>query len=278
MTSLALDRAAVAAPDRAPRSLLPLVFEPRPPTTLLCWLAVVGVGLGAHAGLIVVSSRLLARKAAELPPMEVVLAPLAAPPPPAPPPPLEPEPEPAPPARAVREQPSLPRPEVRARAGRVLAAVSGAAEAESKEGIVTGDAEQYAGGQTASSGTSAEPVEPAPPSPPPAPPPPPPRRRVDTVALTRAYLAKIGEAIAREKRYPLAAERSGIQGTVIVGFAIDAAGAFARISIASSSGSDLLDRAAVATVAALSRKIARPTEIGELELPLRVPIRFEISE
>jgi TonB family protein len=63
---------------------------------------------------------------------------------------------------------------------------------------------------------------------------------------------------------------------VVVSFVIDSSGGFKRVMVVSSSGSDLLDRAAVAAVNALSRRIPRPKQTGVLALPLRTAIRFEI--
>jgi len=248
----------------ARHSLIPLVFEGRPPTSLLCWVGVLTFGLAAHTAVFLMAGHL--RRSAPPPPtMEVVLTP---PPPPAPktaqPPPVPSKPETPPPKAAAMP---------RARAGRVIAAAPEAPGAAGADDIVTGEAETYAGGSTVSSGTASEPVE----APPPPPPPPPPAPKVDLIALTRAYLGRIRDALVREKRYPLAAQRIGLEGTVIISFVIDASGAFARVAVVSSSGNDLLDQAAVDTVKALSRKIPRPREIGTLELPLRTAIRFEIA-
>lgn len=249
------------------RSLVPLVFDRRPATPPWCWLGLLAVGLAAHGGVFLIGSYLPPRKAPQLPAMEVVLTsqPRALKAPSTPKPPV-----------------SAPAPGTRARAGRVVAAEPEApAAAGVTDSIVTGAAETFAGGSTVSSGTSAEPVEASslpPPSPAPRPlPPPPPKIDTDTVAATRAYLGRIRDALTREKRYPLAAQRVGLEGTVIISFVIDSSGAFRRVTVVSSSGSDLLDQAAVATVNALSRRISRPQQTGMLDLPLKTAIQFKIT-
>jgi protein TonB len=147
---------------------------------------------------------------------------------------------------------------------------------EAAESIVTGDADSYAGGITTSSGESNKAVETMPPVEKPLLPKPAPK--VDTVAITRAYLREIRDELSRAKRYPVSAQRLGLQGVVIVAFVIDDAGSFTAITVKRSSGSDLLDRAAVETVKELSRKISRPKETGKLSLPLETALRFEILQ
>jgi len=207
--------------------------------------------------------------------MEVVLSSPPVPKPVAPRPPEAPKHESARP-KPRELSPARPRTEVadsnvRAGAGKVIAAVPDAPAAPTEEAgsIVTGQGETYAGGATVSSGTSEKAVEDVPQAPPPTP-------VVDVVAVTRAYLGQIRELLAEGKRYPLAAQRLGVEGLVVVSFVIMAHGRFGQIRVVSSSGSDLLDEAAIETVRKLSGKIERPGVTGALALPLKTALRFEL--
>ena len=259
------------------RSLLPLVFDRRVVVSRCHWLSFVAAGLLVPLGVLVAAYHVPPRRVPPLPPMEVVLTrptSLQAIAPPPEPPRAEPErPKPKAPSPA-RPRTEAPDPNVRARASKVIAMAPDAPSppAVAGDAIVTGDSDRYAGGATVSSGTSEKAVDDVPSAiqqPPQTPP-------VDVVAVTRAYLGRIRELLVREKRYPLAAQRTGIEGTVVVFFLIDAEGRFGQVRIVSSSGSDLLDTAAVGTVSELSGKVERPRDTGDLALPLKTALRFEI--
>lgn len=170
-----------------------------------------------------------------------------------------------------------PAPDERAQAGKVLTAPDQAQGRGESDEIVSGESDRFAGGTTAASGTATQAVAPPPPPPVPsaAPPPPP---TVDTVAATRAYLGRVRQALAREKRYPMSAQRLGIEGTVVVSLSIGPTGAFSGVSVVASSGNDLLDQAALATVSALSGRIPRPVDTGAVTLPLRTSLQFQMPK
>ncbi|MGO8692329.1 MAG: TonB family protein [Rectinemataceae bacterium] len=67
----------------------------------------------------------------------------------------------------------------------------------------------------------------------------------------RAFFGRIREAIDRHKQYPQAARMRGTEGTVRVHLSISAEGRLMRVELASSSGSSLLDRAALDLVASV---------------------------
>ncbi len=79
--------------------------------------------------------------------------------------------------------------------------------------------------------------------------------------LTRTILARI----ERAKRYPPAARREGIEGTVELRFTIVSSGRVGRVEVVSSSGSSLLDRAAIET---LRRAEPLPVAPGWIRLPI----------
>ncbi|MBN1458587.1 MAG: energy transducer TonB [Armatimonadetes bacterium] len=255
-------------------SVLPLVFDRHVVVSPLHWVGFLAAGVLVPGCILVAVHFLPPRRPAELPPMEVVLSSPPVQKPVAPQPPEAPKNEPARP-KPKALSPARPRtevadPNVRARAGKVIAAVPDAPAAPTEEAgsIVTGEGETYAGGATVSSGTSEEAVEDVPQGPP--------TPAVDVVAVTRAYLGQIRELLAKEKRYPLAAQRLGVEGLVVVSFVIMADGRFDQIRVVSSSGSDLLDDAAIETVHNLSGKIERPRATGALALPLKTALRFEL--
>ncbi len=109
------------------------------------------------------------------------------------------------------------------------------------------------------------------------PPPPPPAPRVDVAQLTREYLQKIREELGLRKVYPLAAQRMGAAGAVSLSFVVHPDGTFTDVRVKRSSGNDLLDRAALQTVASLSGKIHRPKQIGAHSLKTSVVLRYELG-
>ncbi|OGW62980.1 MAG: hypothetical protein A2V83_11015 [Nitrospirae bacterium RBG_16_64_22] len=84
-------------------------------------------------------------------------------------------------------------------------------------------------------------------------------------------LAVVLERVSAVKKYPPLARLRGITGTAWVLFRVGEGGTPERIEIASSSGSDLLDRAAVRAVQDASPFPAGPAAF-------RVGLRFELSE
>jgi protein TonB len=84
-------------------------------------------------------------------------------------------------------------------------------------------------------------------------------------------VAAIRTAIERAKYYPLTAKRRGIEGTATVEFAINDDGMPGNINIATSSGSDILDNAALTTI---TRAAPFPHDIRTI----RVPISFRLEK
>jgi protein TonB len=102
--------------------------------------------------------------------------------------------------------------------------------------------------------------------------------REDEAAADREYaalLAYIREFINRNLVYPAMARRRNIEGIVGVSFEIDGNGAVSSITVYDSSGSTLLDNAAVSLV-----KKIRPltNKTVQRKLSLRVSIDYELTE
>lgn len=79
-------------------------------------------------------------------------------------------------------------------------------------------------------------------------------------------LQKIRQKILAVKEYPLLARRQNIQGNVGIVFRITPTGGVDNVSISSSSGSELLDDEAIATV---KRGAPFPLYTGEISLVLK---------
>ncbi len=141
--------------------------------------------------------------------------------------------------------------------------------------------QEGAGGEWADDGErtggfrlEADAASPPPPPPAAAPPPPP---KVDLVGLTQEYLQTVRDELVRRKIYPLAAQRLGLTGSVSLSFIVKPDGTFCEVRVKRSSGSELLDQAAMETVLALSGTIRRPALIGEHPLKTSVVLRYELG-
>lgn len=84
-------------------------------------------------------------------------------------------------------------------------------------------------------------------------------------------VAAIRTAIERAKYYPLTAKRRGIEGTATVEFTINGDGMPGKINIAASSGSEILDNAALAT-------ITRAAPFSHDIRTIKVPISFKLEK
>jgi protein TonB len=96
-------------------------------------------------------------------------------------------------------------------------------------------------------------------------------------ALEKKYLAGLRRAIARKRRYPASAQRTGKTGVATVDFVLDKNGRITGASLGKSSGSSALDRAAVDTLRRLARYKPIPEVLGRTRWRLRVPIRFALK-
>ena len=84
-------------------------------------------------------------------------------------------------------------------------------------------------------------------------------------------LAQIRALIEAAKRYPLMAQRRGLEGTASVSFQIQADGSIQTLKIIRSSGSDILDEAALQTIKQAAPFPAYPD-------PIQIGIRFALHE
>ena len=104
-----------------------------------------------------------------------------------------------------------------------------------------------------------------------------PAEGVDRGALMRTYASLVGRTLGRRLRYPRAAERAGLEGTVVLSVVVDAAGAVVSTVVFESSGHAALDRAAIRLVEQVGRLPAPPTELRWARRSLRIPIRYTLG-
>lgn len=99
--------------------------------------------------------------------------------------------------------------------------------------------------------------------------------RID--ALRQGYLRSLPPLIRPHQRYPLAAQRAGREGTVIVRFVLERDGRLRETAILQSSGDALLDQAAATAIERVRRFPPFPAELPEESLPIELPVRFDRS-
>ncbi len=101
---------------------------------------------------------------------------------------------------------------------------------------------------------------------------------VDLKALMRGYIGSVNQAVRKDYTYPLAAKRARIEGVVLVELVVDARGNIVSVTIASSSGFEVLDQAAIASVRSVGRLPAPPDALGWDRKTLRVPFKYQIKQ
>ncbi|MGH1350838.1 MAG: cell envelope integrity protein TolA [Methyloligellaceae bacterium] len=74
------------------------------------------------------------------------------------------------------------------------------------------------------------------------------QKNISGNAARSNFLGQVNSRLARFKQYPADARRRGTRGKVVVRFSISASGALRSVSVVRSSGTAILDRAALSTV------------------------------
>lgn len=93
--------------------------------------------------------------------------------------------------------------------------------------------------------------------------------------LLSDYIESVHARINRYKRYPPAAARDGIEGTVTVSFLLDKRGTLLEKDIVAGSGHRALDDAALAALGASSPFPPFPEGLHRETLRLRIPINYK---
>jgi TonB family protein len=87
-------------------------------------------------------------------------------------------------------------------------------------------------------------------------------------------LTELSRRIAASLIFPDAARRRGIEGTVVVSFAVDGSGALASASVERSSGSEILDKAALE----LLMRVFPVENAARVRLSLRISIGYKLAD
>jgi protein TonB len=109
---------------------------------------------------------------------------------------------------------------------------------------------------------------------------PPPQPQTDAVGIRNAeklYKNALSRAFEQNKHYPRRARRMRKQGLVNVSFTIEQSGKINNIRIEKSSGSAILDEAAIRTVKRIDGQLPFPKEIKRSHWDMTVPINFELN-
>lgn len=102
--------------------------------------------------------------------------------------------------------------------------------------------------------------------------------KVDRGKLLRGYAQELYRKLAREKSYPSAARRAGLEGEVVVEVRIDSEGEILSVDLHESSGHGSLDRAALEAVRSLKRFPAPPSALAWNKKRLQIPIRYRLDQ
>lgn len=93
-------------------------------------------------------------------------------------------------------------------------------------------------------------------------------------AAVSNYPGKVASKLRRALRYPAEAKRQKLRGEVQVSFVVSAGGGVGSIRVVRSSGSPILDRAAIDTVKRAAPFPAIPDGAGRSSWPFTVPLAF----
>jgi protein TonB len=98
----------------------------------------------------------------------------------------------------------------------------------------------------------------------------------EAAALTRQLATAVRAAIARAQRYPAQARNRGITGKSVIRVTIGRDGGLRNLALVRSSGSDLLDAAAVASAQAVGRYPAAPADLPGASFTFEAGLVFDL--
>jgi protein TonB len=169
----------------------------------------------------------------------------------------------APSAALPERAPTVARDAVRRPAARPLARPAELAAVAPPERPVAEPARPPAPAAAGAAGTAARPAASGVPGP-------------EAAALTRQLATAVRAAIARAQRYPAQARSRGITGTSVIQVTIGRDGGLQRVVLARSSGSELLDAAAVASARAVGRYPAAPEDLPGASFTFEAGLVFDL--
>lgn len=98
---------------------------------------------------------------------------------------------------------------------------------------------------------------------------------VDPGAMYAGYLDRLRQRVHEALRYPAAARRRGLSGTVTIDLTVLPDGAIGPVHVVESSAHPLLDAAVVESVRSLGRQ-PFPRDLPARTLRVRLPVVFEL--
>lgn len=101
----------------------------------------------------------------------------------------------------------------------------------------------------------------------------------DLQGLVRGWMQRVGRTLMERAihDYPAEAQRARLEGVVLISFLVDAQGRMSNIEIKRSSGHRLLDRAALASLKAVTKVPSPPAALVAMAKPITVPIAYRIQ-
>lgn len=100
--------------------------------------------------------------------------------------------------------------------------------------------------------------------------------RDQVVKLERSYYGTLSSYLRKNYAYPRRARVARVQGIVLIEIVIDADGNILRRKIVRSSGSDILDEAALASIRGINAVPAPPSGLTWRKRAVRVPFRYQL--
>ncbi len=104
-----------------------------------------------------------------------------------------------------------------------------------------------------------------------------PQEGIDYGALRKGYARACARAMKRNHAYPLAARRARIEGIVKLKVTIDGTGNIVDVIVATSSGHNVLDQAAIKSVRAVGKLPAPPSQLGWKRKSIVVPFKYRLE-
>ena len=100
---------------------------------------------------------------------------------------------------------------------------------------------------------------------------------VDRKGLLKAYVKTLSKAVRKRRAYPRAAKLAGLEGRAVVRIVLNDRGGIVAIELASSSGHDILDRAALEAARSVGKLPAAPSGLNWGTRAIKVPFSFKVA-
>ncbi|MFT7623322.1 MAG: protein TonB [Myxococcota bacterium] len=100
---------------------------------------------------------------------------------------------------------------------------------------------------------------------------------VDLRGVLSGYIGRVAGVVKRQYRYPRAAERAGLEGKVLIEIVVDAHGKIVSARVVGSSGHPVLDKAAMKSLAKITRVPAPPAELKWTTRKMQVPFVYSLD-